>query len=317
MKKKSVVFFVCMLVIITAFSAVATGSKQEQSSLVKSTGHLGGLFTQLPNDPGYSTNDWHVYPSYKNEGEFCQCYEMFIGITSPIQSIHWWGHSILVGLWQPCDPVGMTFNITFYKDNNSKPGEIVFSYSNVKPSITSTGIIYSEPYVGDFDLYFFEYDLGTSCDLQDGWVSIYNTWCDNGCDFFWMESSTGNSHAFQELNGERFAAPQLVFSLVLTDGVKTFPEIVKITGGHGVTVEINNTGDTTVGNFPVDFIVLGGIGKKIEKNIEVAIGLFPGNSFTITMGVFGLGKITIFVVGDGIAAYKHGVQLFMYTIIQE
>lgn len=45
-KNKRVVIFVCMLVMITAFSAVATTSKQEKSSLV--------LSTVTPNDPGFS-----------------------------------------------------------------------------------------------------------------------------------------------------------------------------------------------------------------------------------------------------------------------
>jgi len=316
MKKKSVVFFVCMFVMITAFSSVATTSKPEQSSLVKNTGYLGGLFTQLPNDPGYS---WHAYHSYKNEGEFYQCYEMFTGITSPIQSIHWWGLSIHVGLWQPCDPVGMTFNITFYRDNNTKPGEIVVSYSNVAPSITPTGIIYSEPYVGDFDLYFFEYDLATSCNLQEGWVSIYNTWCDNDCDLFWMESSTGDGHAFQTWNGERFNSPRYGFSLVLTDGMKTSLDIVNVTGGSGVTVQLKNNGNTIVDNFPVHFVVRGGILKKIALNLNFTVSeLDPGGTTSLLTGTFfGLGKITIFVVGDGIATYKQGIQLFMYTIIQE
>jgi len=45
MKNKRVVFFVCMLVMITAFSTVATTSKQEKHSFDQSSGHRVGLFT--------------------------------------------------------------------------------------------------------------------------------------------------------------------------------------------------------------------------------------------------------------------------------
>ena len=92
-----------------------------------------------------------------------------------------------------------------------------------------------------------------------------------------------------------------------------------MTGGSGVTlVQLKNNGNTTVDNFPVDFLVKGGILKKIEvKAGETISGLAPGDTTSLQTGMFfGLGKITIFVVGDGIIAYKHGIQLFTYTIIQ-
>jgi len=318
MKNKIIGIFVCMLVMITAFSAVATTGKQEQSSDNQSTVHLGGLFTQLPKDPGLIPDDWWAFQS----GVFCetfyQAYEIFTGVAHPIQGIHWWGMSCLDNDYSyvPADPVGMTFNITFYKDNNTKPGEIVMSYNNVKPSITSTEVFYlaTSPY----ELYFFEYNLTPSCSLSTGWVSIVSTGSNNHCTLFWLDSDSGDGNAFQTMNGELWDRPYHGFSLVLTDGAETSLDIVEVTGGSGVTVGIQNNGNQIVENFRVDFIVLGGIAKKIEVNRKETISnLNPGDITSLQTGrFFGFGKITIFVVGDGFIKYKHGIQLFMYTIIQ-
>jgi hypothetical protein len=304
---------------ITAFSAVVTTGKQDQSSLIQNTGHLGGLFTQLPPDPGYTTNDWWAYDSSAFFcGSYYQSYEMFTDVASPIQGIHWWGMSNKNDdpTHLPADPVGMTFDITFYKDNNTNPGEIVRSYSDNKPPITSSGILYPE--VPPTELYFFECDLTPSVNLSKGWVSIVSTGSDNNCSFSWMESVTGDSNAFQTMDGKRWDAPNYGFSLVLTDGMKTSLDIVNMKGGSGVTLGIKNNGNQMVDNFPVDFLVIGGIRKKIEVNAGKTIsGLNPGDTTLLQTGkFFGLGKIMIFVVGDGIIAYKHGIQLFMYTIIQ-
>jgi hypothetical protein len=133
-----------------------------------------------------------------------------------------------------------------------------------------------------------------------------------------LDSPTGNGNAFETKDGKGWDAPGYGFSLVLTDGAKTSLEIVNMKGGSGVTLGIKNNGNITVDNFPVDFIALGGIGKKIAVNAgKTILGLNPGDTTPLQTGMFfGLGKITIFVVGDGIIAYKHGIQLFMYTIIQ-
>jgi hypothetical protein len=244
---------------------------------------------------------------------------MFTDVADPIQGIHWWGMSCKTDdpSYVPGDPVGMTFNITFYTDNNTKPGDIVLSYNNVKPSITATGVFYPDDV--PYEMYFFEYDLTPSCNLSTGWVSIVSTGSDNNCSFFWIESSIGDSNAFNTMDGEPWDSPRYGFALVLTDDAKTSLDIVDMKGGFGVTLGIKNTGNTTVDNFPVDFIVLGGIAKKIEVNAGETISvLAPGDTAPLKTGMFfGLGKITIFVVGDGIIAYKHGIQLFMYTIIQD
>jgi len=317
-----VVIFVCTLMMITAFSAVATTSKQEKSSLNQNTCHRGGLFKQLPYDPGYTTLDWMAFDS--NSGTDHQCFENFTDVASPIRSIHWWGLSATYQYdnssyttWPPGDPVGMTFNITFYENNISMPGELVNSYSNITPSITATGIFYPEDSYSR-ELYFFEYNLTPSCNLSNGWVSILSTGSDKDCAFFWMGSTDGDQKTkFVDKEGH-WDYNNWDSAMVLTDGQKTNLSIVEVTGGFGVTLQLKNNGNTTVDNYPVHFIVLGGILKKIKENAGTIISsLAPGNTTSLTTGMFfGLGKITVFVVGDGIGAYKHGKQLLMYTIIQ-
>ncbi len=308
-----------MLILLTAFSAVATIRKQEQSSGNQNTGQRGGLFTQLPEDPGVTSEDWWAYWS---ASFFCdsyyQSYEMFTDVASSIQGVHWWGMSILDNdsTYVPGDPDGMTFTITFYEDNNTKPGAEIRSYNDIKPSITSTGVLY--PSNKPYELYFFEYILAPSINLSDGWISIVSTGSDNNCAFFWLESSTGAGNAFVTKDGELWDHPYSGgFSLVFTDGTKTSLEIVDMKGGVGVTLGIKNNGNTTVDNYPVDFIIQGGLLKKIKVNAGETISvLAPGDTAPLQTGLFfGLGKITIFVVGDGIISYTTGKQLFVFTMV--
>ena len=165
---------------------------------------------------------------------------MFTGVASPIQGLHWWGMSCKNDDPElPGDPVGMTFNITFYEDNNTTPGDIVLSYNNVKPSITATGVFYQDAVSYESGL--LRMYLTPSCNLSDGWVSIFSTGSDNNCSFFWMESTTGNQVAFETMGGERWDSPRYGLSLVLTDGV-SISEIVNMKGGFGITLGIKNNG---------------------------------------------------------------------------
>jgi hypothetical protein len=325
MKNKIIGILVCMLMMFTAFSAVATTNTQEKSSLNQNTSDRGGFFTYLPYDPGYTTNDWYAWPSIS--GLNYQGFENFTDVAGPIRSIHWWGlcsvhqyDNSSFTKWPPGDPVGMTFDITFYDHNNTNPtypGDLVLSYTNAKPAITATGIFYPEGLYSR-ELYFFEYNLTPSCNLSTGWISILSTGSDNDCCFFWMGSTDGDCEARVIDDGHWDGTFFYDLSLVLTDGEKPNLSIVDITGGSSSTLQLKNNGNATVDNYPVHFIVKGGIFKKIEVKIKDTIsGLAPNNTTSLQTGkFFGLGKITIFVVGDGIIAYKHGVQLFMYTIIQ-
>jgi hypothetical protein len=322
MKNKRVVFFVCTLVMITAFSAMATTNTQEKTSNTQTNKSAGRLFTYLPYDPGYTADDYWGY--YSSSGLDAQVFENFTDVIGPIRSIHWWGFCGVneSGTWVgPGDPGGMTFTIAFYKENMSNPtypGNLNLSFSNAKPTITATGVLYPDP-TGPYEMYFFEYDLPAECNLSDGWVSILCTGSDNNCFFAWMGSTDGDLDARIWSGGHWDGTFFYDMSLVLTDSEESAVEIVDVTGGAGVTVQFKNNGDITTDNFPVHIVVKGGLLKKIEVKIKDTISeLAPNNTTSLQTGkIFGLGKITIFVVGDGIIAYKHGIQLFTYTIIQK
>jgi hypothetical protein len=104
----------------------------------------------------------------------------------------------------------------------------------------------------------------------------------------------------------------------LTDGEETDLEIVDVKGGLGVNLEIRNNGAEDVDNYPVDFLVLGGLSRNIFKDAGETISyLGSGETKTIDTGIFfGFGPIIIFAVGDGIALYISGWQLGIFTIIQ-
>jgi hypothetical protein len=317
MKEKIVGILVCVLVMFTAFSAVATTNSKEKSTDQQSVGTRGAFLSQLPVNPGYTTMDWWAYASGWYNYRYYQDYQMYTDVSSPIQSVHWWGLSLLNNVSIiPGDPAGMTFTIIFYKDNNSFVGDIAFIYDNLKPSITATSVKYPE--VTPPELYFFTCDLPSPCNLSTGWISIIGTESDNNCSFFWMESSSGPGHAYCTVDGQFDNAPRYGFSLVFTDGTNTSLEIVNLKGGFGVSLEIKNNGDTAVNSFPVDFVIIGGMRKKIEVIAgQTFSSIAPGATATMQSGkFFGLGKIMIFIVGDGIISYKQGTQLFIYSTLK-
>ena len=310
-----------MLMIITAFSAMAITNTQEKTSNKQTNKSAGRLFTYLPYDPGYTTDDW--YSTFSSSGLDYKAFDNFTNVMGPIRSIHWWGICGINNSGQfgaPGDPAGMTFTISFYKENTSSPtypGNLALSFSNVEPSITATGVLYPDP-GGMYELYFFEYDLPAECNLSDGWVSVLCTGSDNDCFFVWMGSTDGDLDSLYIHGGtwdSNFFYDQ---SFVLTDGQEPAVNVENVMGGPGVSVQFKNNGNTTVDNFPVKVVVKGGIFKKIEvKNKNTISGLTPSDTTSLQTGkFFGLGKITVFVVGDGIIAYKQGIQLFTHTIIK-
>ena len=305
MKKKLLGILVCMLLIATALPAVGTMIKQENHQDV---GSRGGMFTQLPDSP----KGWSEFTSYYPEE---LTWEDFWDITSPICSIHWWGEVSTID-WEPEDPIGMTFNIAFYSNDNGDPGDVVCSYSDISPEITDTGILYIDMW-GVWPLYFFKYDLDSPCGLSEGWVSIQSTGSDYDCIFWWMSSSDGNDDCITTEEGVPTHYAQDL-ALVLNDIEGTNIGIENIEGGLGITLELKNNGAETVDNYPFDFRVWGGILNNIDVDVgETISSLNPGETMSVDTGMLlGFGKIKIFVIGDGIAMSKDGFQLFIFTIVQ-
>jgi hypothetical protein len=314
-KKKIIVMLVCMLLIATALPAVEAMNKLEYNQSIVDR---GGIFRQLP-----APTVWDPPPvGWKSDiTSGFLAYEDFWGITSPICDVHWWG--IVGSLDDPCDPVGMTFDITFYNDDGSGyPGDVVFSYVDVTPSITATGVVYDMTVYDDtfYELYYFETQLDPCCDLEEGWISILSTGSDNDCFFGWFESFDGNGDAVSYGNGQWWWHSSTLHSsdlaVILTDGREPDFEIA-IKSGFGVTLEVTNSGDETLTGIPVDIVIYGGILGKINVHVRETINLDPSDSASVGTGVFlGLGKIAIGVIADDVVEYHSGLQLLIFTIIQ-
>jgi len=315
MKKKLLGIFVCMLLIATALPAVGIMTNREYNSNNQTICGRGGLFRQLP----YLPNDPKMDSWGSDEAWDMICYDDFRDIASPICDIHWWGHSLISdgGKIYDCDPTGMTFDITFYEDNNSMPGDIVCSYDDVSPTITPTNIKYDWSEVPGLDIYemhYFEVELSPCCNMSDGWVSIVGTGSDNDCFFSFLCSPDGNSIAYQLMEGELVERDD--FAFMLTDGEETSLEM-DVTGGLGVTVEITNIGDETLTDIPIDIVIFGGLFGRIEVQVEESMNLNPGDTASVGTGLFlGLGKIAIGLIADDVVEYPSGLQLLIFTIIQ-
>jgi subtilisin family serine protease len=174
------------------------------------------IFSQLPAPPADPMPLF--WSSYSPLGWRCQ--GDFWEVTSPICSIHWWGVAWIYdsGKIISSDPEGMTFNIVFYENNNGRPGEMVQTYVNMLPSITDTGIIYTNPDIPNefFELFYFEVDLDPSCELSAGWVSIQAIYSPTDSGFSWIESLEGNKELLQYGYGQ-WLNDTYDFAFMLTD----------------------------------------------------------------------------------------------------
>jgi hypothetical protein len=201
MNKKIVGILVMTLLIATCLTVTAN-TKFENDYIE--------LFKQEPTPPG----DPMPYAWTSDIAELgWTCYDDFWDVTSPICDVHWWTISEIWSNqnWHPCNPEGNVFTITFYLDDGTgKPGDVVCSYENVMPTITETGIIYE--YIDDpnyveepFMLYYFETQLPTCCNLEEGWISIVKTYSPNDCNGGLFESQDGNGRSLHQYkNGPEF-----------------------------------------------------------------------------------------------------------------
>ena len=126
-------------------------------------------------------------------------------------------------VWYPRDPTGILFNISFYDDDNGEPGALVYSYNDVAPSITYTGILLNYHTPGSpywCELYYFEYDLDPCLELSNGWVSIGSSYHPIGemCGMNWKTSLDGNLQSWQYGEEYGWFYRYNDFALILTDG---------------------------------------------------------------------------------------------------
>jgi len=167
------------------------------------------LFSQLPFEPDeswtFSTSTTYSSPQYR-------CFDNYEGVTEAICDIHWWGLS-LVNPWAACDPTGMEFEIIFWDQLPHLGGTEQCTFSDVAPTITTTGLYFS-----GFEQYYFEADLNPCCFLEDGWVSIQNTFSPNQCWFLWAGSDDGDLYAYQEGSTTPDLANDMAFELTGSSG---------------------------------------------------------------------------------------------------
>jgi hypothetical protein len=269
MKTKIIGILVCMLLIATAIPAVGTMNDKETA---KSFGILGNnlkypssqrnnmkikrgsMFIQMPYLANATSSEWGAPTSDKDEGYLA--YDDFWDISEPICDIHWWG---LAGETNsiPGDPTGMIFNITFNEDDGTgKPGNVVYKYSDIAPTIVTTGIVYYyEPTDTYWPLYYFtDVTLDPCCEMSEGWVSIQSqNYLEIGVNFGWEPSPNGNGVGWQVWIPGNIWYERSDFAYVLTDGKPAEPDLEcggnldwkKVKPGADVTgsFKVRNNGD--------------------------------------------------------------------------
>ncbi len=264
---KTTYIFICILLIATSIPAVGIMNKIENPAsiemysnsckhpIIKTTiarDDRGDMFKQLPKDP-----DNPLKNSYTSDsGTYnIQVFEDFWNITNSICDIHWWGFSMkwVVFGWVSCDPNGMKINITFYDDNDSKPGAEVYSFVDIEYSVNGTGIMY-EWFGGNLhEMLYFEAQLEPCIELSKGWVSIQSTYSPNGCSFLWMNSEDGNANAYQKQPPLTQLNDDLAF--ILTDDKSDLPDLECYGSLSWSNVQ---PGSTVKGNFTVENIGVAG-----------------------------------------------------------
>ena len=92
---------------------------------------------------------------------------------------------------------------------------------------------------------------------------------------------------------------------------------IDITGGLVVKVIITNNGDNVTKNLDVDIYINGGILKMVDKSVDYKIDLQPGQSKTLSAGLFlGFGKVFVTASTDFKEKTVYGLQLLFYIYIK-
>jgi hypothetical protein len=156
---------------------------------------------------------WAASPSEAAAGFLA--FEEFAGLDAPICDLHWWGFTL--SDYGPgrheCVEGSPVFEITFYADNDGRPGAVLCSYL-LTASVTPTQVYYGS---GHFQLLYFSVDmLEPCCEASAGWVSVQGLG-DPDCWFYWASSGVGNQHSYLSFLGQLEPMPYDL-SLCLTGG---------------------------------------------------------------------------------------------------
>ena len=150
------------------------------------------MYAQPAIDP--SENGADLYPS---DADYeVRHFESYGGLSAPVASVTWWGATLDQSLEQ-CDRTGGDVSVTFYADNNGRPGNVVYS-ETLTPGVQDTG--------SDFegvDVLRFDAVLSQPVDLCTGWVSVLGVG-DADCRFSWYSAASGDgSRTFENSIGEQ------------------------------------------------------------------------------------------------------------------
>jgi len=146
-------------------------------------------------------------------------FDYFEGAYEPVCGIRWWGSSLSMEDFTPCERGSETFTIKFYENDSGVPGTVIAAYEDVVPTKTDTGVLYSpEGYPGRYPMYRYDLTFDTCCTLPGGagFISIMGSGSNvDQCGTTTLSSAEGNDYMLVLREGTyRFRANDMAFCLL-------------------------------------------------------------------------------------------------------
>jgi hypothetical protein len=191
------------------------------------------LFHQRPFLP---TESWTHRSSSAGGGYLCQ--DNFWDLTAPINNIEFWGLCLIFsGGWIPGNPNTLPFEVKFYQDGGTSPGAVVQTFA--LPAITpvNTGLTYS-----GFTMYYWNYDLPSSVNLVDGWISIQSQTAPDNAWLLWTGSPEGDLNMWQQGSTTPQIAGDCAYNLSGQAGGQPGIDIYIQPGSQTISTVVENLG---------------------------------------------------------------------------
>lgn len=155
------------------------------------------MFSQLfAGNAAYTSDQDYGYIVYDN-----------YSVSGGFNTITFWGMIFSFNTFSDCSDNPMDFRITFYQDNGGAIGAV--------DSFFDVTILGEFAYNwGGWSFYEFTADLGTTMNLNNGWVSIEGTSTGDFCVFLWGNSVDGDLNAYQA--GTGWFAEDLAYCLSMS-----------------------------------------------------------------------------------------------------
>ncbi|MDX9973321.1 MAG: PKD domain-containing protein [FCB group bacterium] len=151
--------------------------------------------------------------------DLCEGVEDFQGVQEPISRVEWWGMTAgdaWTGFWGwmyvPREPASDIFIISFYADEDGRPGAKVHEETITARRVDGPGL-----FKNNFLVRHYTADLSTPVSLSSGWVSIQHKAVAVEEHFLWLTSGEGNGISYINrigyYSGTSFNAVNLAFCL--------------------------------------------------------------------------------------------------------